>query len=71
MVANMLHARSGSDYTSRPKILQRHWKRLMIEGGAKMPAGLVDPDFDMGSLGSGDDDDDNDDDDDDDDDDGR
>ncbi|KAI5368264.1 hypothetical protein Slin15195_G033970 [Septoria linicola] len=51
LVATKLLANGGSDYTSCPIILQRQWKKLMLGGGAVMPAGMVDPDFE----GSGDD----------------
>lgn len=51
LVAMKLLDHGGSDYTSCPIILQRQWKKLMLGGGAVMPAGMVDPDFE----GSGDD----------------
>ncbi|PPJ55105.1 hypothetical protein CBER1_01519 [Cercospora berteroae] len=58
LVANVLHSKGGSDYTSCPVILQRQWKKLMLAGGATMPPGVRDKDFEETPPGSDADDDD-------------
>lgn len=50
LVADVLKGKGGTDYTDCPIILQRQWKKLMVQGGAVMPAGIVDKDFDMPEL---------------------
>ncbi|KAF2213196.1 hypothetical protein CERZMDRAFT_105900 [Cercospora zeae-maydis SCOH1-5] len=45
LVANVLHSKGGSDYTSCPVVLQRQWKKLMVNAGAVIPPGVKDKDF--------------------------
>ncbi|KAM3423569.1 hypothetical protein BST61_g995 [Cercospora zeina] len=52
LVANLLHSKGGSDYTSCPVILQRQWKKLMVSHGAVIPQGVQDRDFEETPPGS-------------------
>lgn len=56
LVARLLVQKGGSDHVSCPVVLQRQWKKLMMEGGVAIPGagGVRDKDFDIEVPGSDD-----------------